>query len=399
MKYLIVLGDGMADRPVPELNNQTPLRLAVKPTIDRLARMGQVGLVRTVPDGMKPGSDVANLSVMGYDPARYYSGRSPLEALSIGVPMTATDVAMRANLVTLSDPDLSKAVMTDYSAGEISTEEARVLIEDLAKELDSDRFRLYPGVSYRHCLLVKNGSTAVSLTPPHDISGQPVRDRLPQGDDARALLGLIERSGKILCNHPVNRKRIAEGKNPATNLWFWGAGTRPALDDFRLKYGLCGAVVSAVDLLKGIAVGAGMRHPDVVGATGTLHTNLGGKLDAVKQAFETGADFVYLHLEAPDECGHQGDASGKIKAIEMVDRATADLVAYLDNRNEPYVVAVLPDHATPLSIRTHSAEPVPYLIYDSRNPANSELVFNETDAQKGVFLPQGDLILKTMLQL
>lgn len=399
MKYLIVLGDGMADRPVPELNNQTPLRLAVKPTIDRLARMGQVGLVRTVPDGMKPGSDVANLSVMGYDPARYYSGRSPLEALSIGVPMTATDVAMRANLVTLSDPDLSKAVMTDYSAGEISTEEARVLIEDLAKALGSDRFRLYPGVSYRHCLLVKNGSTAVSLTPPHDISGQPVRDHLPQGDDARALLDLIERSGKILCNHPVNRKRIAEGKNPATNLWFWGAGTRPALDDFRLKYGLCGAVVSAVDLLKGIAVGAGMRHPDVVGATGTLHTNLGGKLDAVKQAFETGADFVYLHLEAPDECGHQGDALGKIKAIEMVDRATADLVAYLDNRNEPYVVAVLPDHATPLSIRTHSAEPVPYLIYDSRNPANSGLVFNETDAQKGVFLPQGDLILKTMLQL
>ena len=399
MKYLIVLGDGMADRPVPELNNQTPLRLAVKPTIDRLARMGQVGLVRTVPDGMKPGSDVANLSVMGYDPARYYSGRSPLEALSIGVPMTATDVAMRANLVTLSDSDLSKAVMTDYSAGEISTEEARVLIEDLAKELDSDRFRLYPGVSYRHCLLVKNGSTAVSLTPPHDISGQPVRDHLPQGDDARALLDLIERSGKILCNHPVNRKRIAEGKNPATNLWFWGAGTRPALDDFRLKYGLCGAVISAVDLLKGIAVGAGMRHPDVVGATGTLHTNLGGKLDAVKQAFETGADFVYLHLEAPDECGHQGDALGKIKAIELVDRATADLVAYLDNRNEPYIVAVLPDHATPLSIRTHSAEPVPYLIYDSRNPANSELVFNETDAQKGVFLPRGDLILKTMLQL
>ncbi len=399
MKYLIVLGDGMADRPVPELNNQTPLRLAVKPTIDRLARMGQVGLVRTVPDGMKPGSDVANLSVMGYDPARYYSGRSPLEALSIGVPMTATDVAMRANLVTLSDSDLSKAVMTDYSAGEISTEEARVLIEDLAKVPDSDRFRLYPGVSYRHCLLVKNGSTAVSLTPPHDISGQPVRDHLPQGDDARALLDLIERSGKILCNHPVNRKRIAEGKNPATNLWFWGAGTRPALDDFRLKYGLCGAVVSAVDLLKGIAVGAGMRHPDVVGATGTLHTNLGGKLDAVKQAFETGADFVYLHLEAPDECGHQGDALGKIKAIEMVDRATADLVAYLDSRNEPYVVAVLPDHATPLSIRTHSAEPVPYLIYDSRNPANSGLVFNETDAQKGVFLPQGDLILKTMLQL
>lgn len=399
MKYLIVLGDGMADRPVPELNHQTPLRLAVKPTIDRLARMGQVGLVRTVPDGMKPGSDVANLSVMGYDPARYYSGRSPLEALSIGVPMTATDVAMRANLVTLSDSDLSKAVMTDYSAGEISTEEARVLIEDLAKELGSDRFRLYPGVSYRHCLLVKNGSTAVSLTPPHDISGQPVRDHLPKGDDARALLDLIERSGKILCNHPVNRKRIAEGKNPATNLWFWGAGTRPALDDFRLKYGLCGAVVSAVDLLKGIAVGAGMRHPDVVGATGTLHTNLGGKLDAVKQAFETGADFVYLHLEAPDECGHQGDASGKIKAIEMVDRATADLIAYLDNRNEPYVVAVLPDHATPLSIRTHSAEPVPYLIYDSRNPANSGLVFNETDAQKGVFLPQGDLILKTMLQL
>lgn len=399
MKYLIVLGDGMADRPVPELNNQTPLRLAVKPTIDRLARMGQVGLVRTVPDGMKPGSDVANLSVMGYDPARYYSGRSPLEALSIGVPMTATDVAMRANLVTLSDSDLSKAVMTDYSAGEISTEEARVLIEDLAKELDSDRFRLYPGVSYRHCLLVKNGSTAVSLTPPHDISGQPVRDHLPQGDDARALLDLIERSGKILCNHPVNRKRIAEGKNPATNLWFWGAGTRPALDDFRLKYGLCGAVVSAVDLLKGIAVGAGMRHPDVVGATGTLHTNLGGKLDAVKQAFETGADFVYLHLEAPDECGHQGDALGKIKAIELVDRATADLVAYLDSRNEPYIVAVLPDHATPLSIRTHSAEPVPYLIYDSRNPANSGLVFNETDAQKGVFLPRGDLILKTMLQL
>ncbi len=399
MKYLIVLGDGMADRPVPELNNQTPLRLAVKPTIDRLARMGQVGLVRTVPDGMKPGSDVANLSVMGYDPARYYSGRSPLEALSIGVPMTATDVAMRANLVTLSDPDLSKAVMTDYSAGEISTEEARVLIEDLAKELDSDRFRLYPGVSYRHCLLVKNGSTAVSLTPPHDISGQPVRDHLPQGDDARALLGLIERSGKILCNHPVNRKRIAEGKNPATNLWFWGAGTRPALDDFRLKYGLCGAVVSAVDLLKGIAVGAGMRHPDVVGATGTLHTNLGGKLDAVKQAFETGADFVYLHLEAPDECGHQGDALGKIKAIEMVDRATADLVAYLDSRKEPYAVAVLPDHATPLSIRTHSAEPVPYLIYNSKNPANSGLVFTETDAQKGVFLPQGDLILKTMLQL
>ena len=400
MKYIVILGDGMADYPVGALGGKTPLEKAHKPNIDALARVSETGLCKTIPDGMKPGSDVANLSVLGYDPARYYTGRSPLEAASIGIALKDTALTLRANLVTLSGGDAYETMtMEDYSAGEISTAEAKTLVNCLAERLGNETLKLYAGVSYRHCLVVENGKNDAEFTPPHDISGRKIEGYLPKGAGGAFYLDLMKRSYELLKDHPVNVKRIKEGKRPATSLWFWGAGTRPALDDFRLKYGLCGAVVSAVDLLKGIAVGAGMRHPDVVGATGTLHTNLGGKLDAVKQAFETGADFVYLHLEAPDECGHQGDALGKIKAIEMVDRATADLVAYLDNRNEPYVVAVLPDHATPLSIRTHSAEPVPYLIYDSRNPANSELVFNETDAQKGVFLPRGDLILKTMLQL
>ncbi len=398
MKYLVVLGDGMADYKIDSLGGKTPLEYAKKPNIDMLAKKSQIGLVKTVPAGMKPGSDVANLSVIGYAPEQYYSGRSPLEALSIGVDMQDGDVAVRTNLVTLSgEEEIAKKTMVDYSAGEISTKEAKELIQAVKEGLSDEEFSFYAGVSYRHCLIIKNGTTETALTPPHDISGRVIGEYLPGGKGGEKLFSLIERSGEILKNHPVNLERIKNGKNPATHIWFWGAGTKPSLDDFQEKYGLKGAIISAVDLLKGIAIGAGMEAPDVEGATGTLATNWDGKIEMAKKCFDEGADYVYIHLEAPDECGHQGDTLGKVKAIEKVDYVVGEMVEYLEGKGD-FTLAVLPDHATPIAKKTHTSEPIPYMIYKSTKRENSALNYNETDAQSGEYLPSGQLIITKMLE-
>lgn len=398
MKYLVVLGDGMADYKLDAIGGKTPLEYAVTPNIDRLAPLSQIGLVKTVPDGMKPGSDVANLSVIGYAPEKYYSGRSPLEALSIGVNMQEGDIAVRTNLVTLSDEsELAKKTMVDYSAGEISTAEASELIKAVKEALTDDEFSFYAGVSYRHCMIIKNGTTETNLTPPHDISGRVIGEYLPSGKDGDKLLSLIERSHEVLKNHPVNLARREKGKNPATHVWFWGAGTKPSLDSFEEKYGLKGAVISAVDLLKGIAIGASMQAPEVEGATGTLSTNWEGKIEAAKSAYESGCDYVYIHLEAPDECGHQGDTFGKVKAIEKVDYVVGEMVKYLESKGD-FTLVVTPDHATPIVRKTHTSEPIPYMIYKSAKPQNGTLKYNETDAQSGEYLPSGQLIITKMLE-
>ncbi|HHX49745.1 MAG TPA: cofactor-independent phosphoglycerate mutase [Clostridiales bacterium] len=397
MKYLVLLGDGMADVPNAEIGGLTPIEKAHTPNIDKIAKKSQVGLVQSIPKGMKPGSDVANLSILGYDPKKYYSGRSPLEALAIGVDLKDGDVAIRTNLVTLSDGDWDEKVMLDYSADEISTAEAKQLIEEIQKELGNDKYHFYAGFSYRHCLVVSNGTTKTTLTPPHDISKQKVGDKLPKGEGGKDLAYLIKASEKILKNHPVNIQRIKEGKNPATHIWFWGAGTKPQLDSFEEKYGLKGAIISAVDLLKGIAVGAKMKAPYVENATGTINTNWKGKVEAVKQCFDSGIDYVYLHMEAPDECGHQGDLENKIRSIEKIDWVTGELYDYLKSKNEPFVLVLTPDHATPLDVMTHTSTPIPYMIYKSYKELDSDTVYSEKAAQNGVFLHSGSDIMKTML--
>lgn len=396
MKYLIILGDGMADRPLDCFEEKTPLEVAAKPYMDKLAALGEVGTVKTVPDGFKPASDVANLSVLGYPPEDFYSGRSPLEALSIGVDMKDTDVAVRANLVTISDTPSRD--MVDYSAGEISTPEARELIGAVQKKLGNKKFKFYAGVSYRHCLIIDNGSVNVELEPPHNISGKSSLDYMPKGEGADELCELIYKSEEVLKNHPINLKRIAEGKNPATNVWFWGAGVKPKLQAFSERFGLDGAVISAVDLLKGIAIGAKMEAPEVEGATGTLTSNFHGKALAAIDCFKRGKDFVYVHMEAPDECGHQGDALGKVKAIEKVDGVLGEVWDYLKSTGEDYVIACLPDHPTPIEIKTHSREPVPFALYASAKPCNSGAKLTEKEAQNGVFLPRGQEIMNTMLK-
>lgn len=398
MKYVIVLGDGMADNPIKELEGKTPLQVAWKPNIDKIAALGTVGLVRTIPKGCTAGSDVANLSVLGYDPRKYYSGRSPLEALALGVNLQEDDIAIRTNLVTLSDnPDFREKRMVDYSAGEIPTEESKILMEEIQKKLGNEHFVFYPGFSYRHCLVVADGDASVIFTPPHDISGQKIDNYLPEGDGSEQYIQLIEESGEILKNHSVNIKRQEEGKKPATHLWFWGAGTKPELTAFSEKYGISGAVVSAVDLMKGIAKGTGMAAPRVEGATGTLETNWDGKVAAVIDQFKKGIDFVYVHLEAPDECSHQGDAKGKIRAIEKVDYVVGRIFDYLKDSGEPFRMAILPDHATPLSTMTHSSDPVPYLIYKSDKQTNGVTEYSEEGALNGNYLDSGDLVMKDLL--
>ncbi len=396
MKYIVVLGDGMADRPIPELSLKTPLEVAKKPNIDNLCRQSLVGLVRTVPEGMKPGSDVANLSVLGYDPKSCYTGRSPLEALSIGVNMLDTDVALRTNLVTLSSDNLDDAVMLDYSAGEITTEEASQLLSSVKDAFDNQEFSFYKGVSYRHCLIWDKGTTAVTLTPPHDISGKKVADYLPQGQDCEKLLDMIKRSHDVLVNHPVNLERIKHGKNPATHIWFWGAGTKPSLQKFEELYGIKGGVISAVDLLKGIAIGAGMQSIDVEGATGNLDTNWKGKADAALFALNSGLDYVYIHMEAPDEMGHQGSYQKKIRAIEYVDQVVGWLLDGL--KGQDFRMVVVPDHATPIETKTHASEPVPYMIYMTDKAHVGRDTYTEKSVSDGDFLAHGTDIIKALLR-
>lgn len=399
MKYIVVLGDGMADQPLEELGGKTPLEYADTPGMDNLARWGEMGMVKNVPRGMAPGSDTANLSVLGYDPKIYYSGRSPLEALNIGVDMQEGDVAIRANLVTLTqEENYEDKRILDHSADEITTEEAKILLEAVKKELENEIFQFYTGTSYRHCLIWKEGMT-VPLTPPHDIRGKEIGEYLP---DEPALLEMQKKSYEILKDHPVNRARMEKGLNPGNSLWFWGAGTKPSLDPFEEKFHKKGAMISAVDLLKGIAVGTSMKNIYVEGANGGLDTNYEGKADAaLKALLEDGCDFVYVHVEAPDEMGHQGSIEKKIKAIEYLDqRVVARIKEGMDASGEDYRMLVLPDHPTPICVKTHTCDPVPYVLYDSRNKEEKEGVcYSEAEAGKtGKLLEKGHELIRYLLE-
>ena len=380
MKYIILLGDGLADRPRPDLGGQTCLQAARTPNLDRMATLGQVGMVRTVPAGFPPGSDVANLSVLGYDPRKYYTGRSPLEAASIGVQLGADDVAYRCNLVTLRFSSAGSgserrrnAVMEDFSAGHISTQEARTLVEEIDRKLGTDHIRFYPGVSYRHLLVWKGGKDRLECTPPHDIQDRSIGDYLPSGDGADVINRLMEASVEVLTTHPANKARLDQGKRAANSIWLWGQGKRPSMPTFREKYGLEGAVISAVDLTKGLGVYAGFEVINVPGATGWIDTNYVGKAEHALFALKT-RDIVYLHVEAPDEAGHTGDVKNKVKAIEDFDEFVVGNILEGMRQFDEYRILALPDHPTPLEIRTHSAEPVPFALYDSRRERQGDPV-------------------------
>ena len=399
MKLAVILGDGMADWPVEALGGKTPLEVANHPFMDKFAQDGAFGLVKTVPDGMKPGSDTANLSVFGYDPVHYYSGRSPLEAASLDIDLADTDVTYRCNLVTLTqEADIADTTMVDYSAGEISTEEARELVLYLDQKLSSDGVRLYPGFSYRHCLVLNRAETGAELTPPHDFSGKPVAGKLPSGANAALLLRWMQAAYELLKDYPVNLTRVAAGKNPANAIWFWGEGRKPALTPFLEKNGLSGAVISAVDLIQGIGSCAGMEVVKVQGATGTYETNFAGKAAAAIDVLSRGADFVYVHIEAADECGHHGQLKEKIFSIEQIDlQVIKPLFEYLEGCGEDYAILVLPDHPTPLSIRTHSAEPVPFALYRNGDCAGRAIRYTENDAKTtGLFEPVGYRLIDRM---
>jgi len=401
MKYVIVLGDGMADYPIEEIGNETVIKHAKTPVLDELAEKSEIGLVLTVPEGMSPGSDTANLSVIGYDPKQYYSGRSPLEALSIGVDMKPTDISFRCNIVTVSEEEenYEDRTIIDHSSSEISTEDAAVLLKAVSDVFEKEYagYKFYVGTSYRHLTIWDKG-TVLPLTPPHDILGKKIGQYLPED---RALHEMMEKSYDILVNHPINVERKKKGLNPANSIWFWGAGTRPALSDFEKKNGKKGVMISAVDLLKGIAVGAGMRVIEVEGANGGLHTNYEGKaMAAVKALCDDGYDFAYIHVEAPDEMGHQGSLERKLEAVENLDQKVIRVVKeQLEARGEDFRMLVLPDHPTPIRLRTHVGEPVPYLLYDSTNKLASNLRYNEKDAKKsGIYIENGHEIIDHLFE-
>lgn len=390
MKYVVVLGDGMADLPIEALDNKTPLAYAKTETMDALSKKAEIGLVHTIPDGMKPGSDTANLSVLGYDPKIYYSGRSPLEALSIGVPMKDTDIAIRCNIVTISEDEVpfEEKTIIDHSSSEISTEDCAVLLKAVMDELANETYQFYVGTSYRHCLIWDKGEV-VELTPPHDVLGRVIKDYLPSD---KALYEMMKKSYDILVNHPINIERKKQGLNPANCCWFWGAGTKPMLSSFEEKTGKKGMMVSAVDLLKGIAVGAGMGVVEVEGANGGLHTNYAGKVDAaLKALIEDGYDFVYIHVEAPDEMGHQGSVERKVQAIEYLDeKVIKPVVDTLSEKGVDFRMLVLPDHPTPICVRTHTSDSVPYMLYDSTVQLDKSWNYNEDEAKKsGNFVEKG----------
>ena len=398
MKYLVILGDGMAGRPLEALGGKTTLDYAQTPNMDALASGGEMGLVCNVPEGMSPGSDVANLSVMGYDPAACYTGRSPLEALSLRIDMEPTDVIFRCNIVNVTEeePYLEK-INTDHSSGEISTQEADQLMDAIREAFNSDTVQFYTGTSYRQIMVWKKGQV-VDLVPAHDRLGQPIGPYLPENEMLRSLQ---ERSFDILNNHPVNLARAARGEKKANSLWFWGAGTKPALDSFAETRGKKGTMISAVDLLKGIAVGAGLDVALVEGATGSLHTNYEGKTQAALDALlREGKDFAYIHIEAPDEMGHQGAMMDKVQAIEFIDsRVVGPAKAALDESGEDYRILIVPDHATPIAIRTHNSDPVPYILYDSRRQAKRIVRYTEQEAAAtGIFEPNGHRMMDKLLQ-
>ena len=398
MKYIVILGDGMADEPIQALGGRTPLEAAYTPTMDELASMGEMGLVKTVPDSMKPGSDVANLAVLGYDPQANYSGRSPLEALSVGVKMADTDVIFRCNIVTVTeDGAYADKTILDHSSGEISTADADILMDAVREAFNNEEFSFHTGTSYRHITVWKQGET-VDLIPPHDHLGEKIGPYLPREPKLREMM---EKSFAILNNHPLNLQRAAEGKNKANSLWFWGAGTKPSLGSFQEKTGLKGVMISAVDLLKGIAVGAGMTVAQVEGATGSLHTNYEGKADAAVDALlKEGLDFAYIHVEGPDEMGHQGSIPDKILSIEYLDsRLIRRVKDAMDASGEDYRLLILPDHPTPIRCRTHTSDPVPYILYDSTRQVRRIARYSEREAAAtGIFEATGYKLMDHFLE-
>lgn len=400
MKYVVVLCDGMADYPVPALGGKTPMMVAKKPHIDALAAKAEVGLVRTVAPGLKPGSDVANMSVLGFDPHRFYTGRSPLEAASIGIDMKDSDVSLRTNLVTLSDKGepFADKVIEDYCADDISTEEARQLIEAVQAAFGGGEYDFYTGVSYRHCLIWHGGTTELgNMTPPHDITGKVIGPHLSTAETARPLLEMMENSFDLLKDHPVNKARVAAGRRPANCIWLWGEGKRPALQPFEALYGIKGGMVSAVDLLKGIANCAGMEVAEVPGATGYIDTDFEGKAKAALDLL-TRNDLVYVHFEAPDECGHRNEPENKVKAIEMIDSRVLSILEEGLEQYEDYKILLLPDHPTPIVTRTHASDPVPYLLYQKSAPKTGVDTINEETAKAtGIYMENGPAMMPHFL--
>lgn len=401
MKYVVVLYDGMADYPVPALGGKTPMMVAKKPNLDYLAQRAEVGLVRTVAEGLKPGSDVANMSVMGFDPMKYYTGRSPLEAASIGIDMKPTDVSLRCNLVTLSQDDkpYEEKTIEDYCADDISTEEAEELIKTIEEKLGTDEFKFYSGVSYRHCLIWKNGTTELgNMTPPHDITGKVITDYLSTAENAKPLIEMMKKSYDILKDHPVNLARIARGKRPANSIWLWGEGTRPSISTFEEIYDIKGGVVSAVDLIKGIGRCAEMEVAEVEGATGYIDTNFEGKANAALDLLERN-DLVYIHFEATDECGHRNEPENKVRAIELIDERVLPILFEGLKKYDDYKIMVLPDHPTPIVTRTHASDPVPYLIYHKNKEVDGVNTINEETAKAtGNFIDFGPSIMPHFLK-
>lgn len=400
MKYVVVLCDGMADYPVPALGGKTPMMVAKKPHIDALAAKAEVGLVRTVAPGLKPGSDVANMGVLGFDPHRFYTGRSPLEAASIGIDMKDSDVSLRTNLVTLSDKGepFADKVIEDYCADDISTEEARQLIEAVQAAFGGGEYDFYTGVSYRHCLIWHGGTTELgNMTPPHDITGKVIGPHLSTAETARPLLEMMEKSFDLLKDHPVNKARVAAGRRPANCIWLWGEGKRPALRPFEALYGIKGGMVSAVDLLKGIANCAGMEVAEVPGATGYIDTDFEGKAKAALDLL-TRNDLVYVHFEAPDECGHRNEPENKVKAIEMIDSRVLPILEEGLEQYEDYKILLLPDHPTPIVTRTHASDPVPYLLYQKSAPKTGVDTINEETAKAtGIYMENGPAMMPHFL--
>ena len=401
MKYVLVLYDGMADYPVPALGGKTPMMCAKKPNMDYLAQRSEVGLIKTVADGLKPGSDVANMSVMGFDPMKFYTGRSPLEAASIGIDMKPSDVSLRCNLVTLSEDDkpYEEKTIEDYCADDISTEEAEEIIKTIEEELGTDEFKFYSGVSYRHCLIWANGTTDLgTMTAPHDITGKVITDYLSPAENAKPLIEMMKKSYDILKDHPVNIARKAQGKRPANSIWLWGEGTRPAMQSFEEIFGIKGSVVSAVDLIKGIGDCAKMEVAEVEGATGYLDTNFEGKANAALDLLERN-DLVYIHFEAPDECGHRNEPENKVKAIEMIDSRVLPILFDGLKKYDDYKIMILPDHPTPIVTRTHASDPVPYLIYHKNNEITGVDTINEETAKTtGNYIDFGPSIMPHFLK-
>lgn len=401
MKYIVILGDGMSDYPISELGGKTPLQCAKKPNIDSIVKTAEVGMVKTVPESVLPGSDTANLSVLGYDPERYYSGRSPLEAVSMGVWMSESDVSFRCNLVTLSDDEFyENKIMIDYSSDEISSEEASLLIDEINKHFESDNVKYYAGKSYRHCMIKKNGSLNLDLIPPHDILEKKIKDFLPKGEINKEILDMMVKSNQLLKEHPVNQKRIARGLKPANSIWLWGEGKKPSIPNFYDKYHVKGSVISAVDLIKGIGICAGLNSVEVENATGNIHTNFIGKAKAALKELEEGKDFVYVHIEAPDECGHRYEIENKVRSIEIIDEQVVGTLLKGLEKYEDYKIMLLPDHPTPLSLRTHTKDPVPFMIYHKKDkkPLKVDSYDEIQIKEKGIYIDKGYTLMDYFLK-